>query len=77
MTHMNIINYCKHIIGTFYYFNEPYSIFVLISFLTRIDLQKCWALCMDPHNSKMISIGYDEGTVIVKIGGDEPKASLM
>lgn len=41
------------------------------------DLQKCWTVSVDSSNSKMIALGYDEGTVMVKIGGDEPKASLM
>ena len=39
-------------------------------------MQKGWALSINYENSKFIGIGYDEGTVVVKFGGDEPKASL-
>lgn len=39
-------------------------------------MQKCWSLDIQPKRSNMIGIGYDEGTLVLKIGGDEPRASL-
>ena len=35
-----------------------------------------WACGVSQENINMIGIGYDEGSVIVKIGNDEPVVSL-
>lgn len=39
-------------------------------------LQKCWSLDINPKKPNYVAIGYDEGTLVLKIGGDEIRASL-
>ena len=34
-----------------------------------------WAISESP-NGNIISIGYDDGTLALKLGGDEPLASM-
>jgi len=39
-------------------------------------MQKCWSIDINPKKPNIIALGYDEGTLVLKIGGDEPRASL-
>lgn len=39
-------------------------------------MQKCWSVDINPRKPNMIALGYDEGTLVVKLGGDESRASL-
>ena len=39
-------------------------------------MQKCWSLSIDHRKPNVVAIGYDEGTLVLKLGGDEVRASL-
>ena len=39
-------------------------------------MDRAWALDIGKENSNIIAIGYDEGTVVIKIGSDEPVVSM-
>ena len=44
--------------------------------LVNEDMDRVWALDVVKNNSNIIGIGYDEGTVVIKIGSDEPVVSM-
>jgi len=46
------------------------------SFSFELDLQRCWALATNINQPKFVAIGYDEGTMVIKFGDDEKKATL-
>jgi len=39
-------------------------------------MERVWSLDVDPQNANMIGIGYDIGTVVIKVGSDEPIVSM-
>jgi len=39
-------------------------------------MDRVWSLDVVKSNSNIIGIGYDEGTVVIKIGSDEPVVSM-
>lgn len=39
-------------------------------------MQKVWGLSCNPNQADSVAIGYDEGTVVVKMSSDESKASI-
>lgn len=39
-------------------------------------MQKCWSLDINAKRPNLVALGYDEGTLVIKLGGDEPRASL-
>lgn len=39
-------------------------------------MERVWSLDVAKNNSNMIGVGYDEGTVVIKIGSDEPIMSM-
>lgn len=40
------------------------------------NLERAWSIDVGKENSNIIAIGFDEGTVVYKIGSDEPIASM-
>lgn len=40
------------------------------------ELGRAWVVDVSKENSSMITFGYDEGTIAVKIGSDEPVVSM-
>ena len=40
------------------------------------NLERIWAIDIGKDNSNVLAIGYDEGTVVIKIGSDEPIVSM-
>ena len=40
------------------------------------ELGRAWSIDISKENPSMICFGYDEGTVAVKIGSDEPVVSM-
>lgn len=40
------------------------------------NLERVWSIDIGKENSNIIAIGYDEGTVVIKIGSDEPVVSM-
>lgn len=39
-------------------------------------MDRAWALDVGKESSNIVAIGYDEGTVVIKIGSDEPVVSM-
>jgi len=39
-------------------------------------MDRVWSIDCVKNNSNIIGIGFDEGTVVIKIGSDEPVVSL-
>lgn len=39
-------------------------------------MERVWGIDVMKTNSNLIGIAYDEGTVVIKIGSDEPVVSL-
>lgn len=39
-------------------------------------MQKCWSIDLNPKRPNLLALGFDEGTLVLKLGGDEPHASL-
>ena len=39
-------------------------------------MDRAWGICIANENSNIIGIGYDEGTIVIKMGNDEPIASM-
>lgn len=35
-----------------------------------------WATSVSPEDSNIIAFGYDEGSVLIKIGSDDPVVSI-
>eukprot|EP00828_Plagiopyla_frontata_P048307 TRINITY_DN9219_c0_g1_i2.p1 TRINITY_DN9219_c0_g1~~TRINITY_DN9219_c0_g1_i2.p1 ORF type:complete len:582 (-),score=100.39 TRINITY_DN9219_c0_g1_i2:88-1833(-) len=40
------------------------------------NMDRAWGICIAYENSNIIGIGYDEGTIVIKMGNDEPIASM-
>lgn len=40
------------------------------------NMDRAWSLDIGRDNPNILAIGYDEGTVVVKLGSDEPISSL-
>lgn len=45
-------------------------------FNLKKDMDRAWSIDTVKDNSNIIAIGYDEGTVVIKIGSDEPVVSM-
>lgn len=39
-------------------------------------MDRAWSIDIGKENSNIVAIGYDEGTVVIKIGSDEPVVSM-
>lgn len=39
-------------------------------------MQKCWSIRINNNRPGILALGYDEGTLVVKLGGDDRRASL-
>jgi hypothetical protein len=39
-------------------------------------MERVWGLDVVKNNSNVIGIAYDEGTVVIKIGSDEPVITM-
>ena len=39
-------------------------------------MDRAWGICIAHENSNIIGLGYDEGTIVIKMGNDEPIASM-
>ncbi len=52
------------------------SIIFKFSFFYWIDLDRVWSIDIGKENSNIIAFGFDEGTVVIKIGSDEPVVSM-
>lgn len=52
--------------------NIPFKIVKFIN----LDMDRVWSIDCVKDNSNIIGIGFDEGTVVIKIGSDEPVVSL-
>jgi coatomer subunit beta' len=40
------------------------------------NLDRAWSMDIGKENPNILAIGYDEGTVVIKIGSDEPIVSM-
>ena len=40
------------------------------------NLGSGWAVAISPEDRNIIALGYDEGSVLVKIGSDDPVVSI-
>lgn len=38
-------------------------------------LERCWSLAVTPHSNK-VAVGYDEGTIVIGLGQEEPVCSM-
>lgn len=41
-----------------------------------LDMDRVWAIDAGKDFSNVIALGYDDGTVVIKIGSDEPVCSM-
>jgi len=48
----------------------------ILSINDPIDLERCWSIDIGKKNSSLIAFGYDEGTIVIKIGSDVPVISM-
>ena len=39
-------------------------------------MDRAWSIDISSENSNIIGIGYDEGTIVIKLGSDEPIISM-
>ena len=39
-------------------------------------MDRAWGICIANENSNVIGLGFDEGTIVIKMGNDEPIASM-
>lgn len=39
-------------------------------------MDRAWGICIAHENANIIGICFDEGTIVIKIGNDEPIASM-
>jgi len=39
-------------------------------------MERVWSLDIVKNNSNIVGIGYDHGTVVIKIGSDEPVLTM-
>ena len=39
-------------------------------------MDRAWSMNISKENANIIGLGFDEGTVVIKIGSDEPVVSM-
>ncbi len=39
-------------------------------------MERAWAIDISKENPNIMAFGFDEGTVVVKVGSDEPVVSM-
>jgi len=39
-------------------------------------MDRVWSVDIGKENSNVLALGYDEGTIVIKIGSDEPLVSM-
>lgn len=54
--------------------NFTHALAVLIS--TGLDMGRVWRIDALKGSSNTIALAYDEGTVVIKVGSDEPVCSM-
>ena len=40
------------------------------------EMDRAWSIAICKENTNIIGIGFDEGTLVLKIGSDEPVVSM-